>query len=213
VRVTRVKFCGMTSPADVAAAVDAGADAIGVIVADSERRVTLEQAAEIARAVPPFVAAFAVVGDGDAASAGVLRSLGYTLQFAGPTPPRECALHSAGRRYVKVLHVALDGSLDPGVPGYSPRDYADALLLLDTSAPQKLGGTGKTFAWSFARELARERPVAIAGGLSPANVGDCVRALRPFAVDVRSGIERDGRKDPTLMRDFVRAVRQADATA
>ncbi len=210
--MTRVKFCGMTSPADVAAAVDAGADAIGVIVADSERRVTLEQAAEIARAVPPFVAAFAVVGDGDAASAGVLRSLGYTLQFAGPTPPRECVLHSAGRRYVKVLHVAPDGSLDPGIPATRrattpTRCSCSTRRHRRSSAARARPSPGRSPAnWHAS---ARSRSPAA----SPANVGDCVRALRPFAVDVRSGIEREGRKDPTLMRDFVRAVRHADATA
>ena len=211
--MTRVKFCGMTSPADVTLAVGAGADAVGVILAPSERRVSVERAAEIARAIPPFVSAFAVVGDDELDRAAALARMGYTLQFAGATAPEECARHSAGRQYVKVLRVASDGALDCGVEGCGADDYAGALLMIDTAAAGRLGGTGTTFPWAFARDLARERPIAVAGGLRPDNVGDCVRAVRPFAVDVRSGIERDGRKDAVLMRAFLAAVREADASA
>ena len=212
--MTRIKFCGMTSPADVALAVEAGADAVGIICAPSERRVTLARAAEIARAIPPFIAGFGVVDAArDDGVAPALCELGLTLQFAGAVSPVACARQSAGRRYVKVLRVAADGTLDAGVRGFGPRDYRDALLLLDTAAPGRLGGTGVTFAWEAARALARERPIAVAGGLTPGNVGACVRALRPYAVDVRGGVERAGRKDAALMRAFVRAVRDADADA
>ena len=213
--MTRIKFCGMTSADDVALAVEAGADAVGLIVAPSERRVTLERAAEIARAIPPFIAGFAVVATADDDGlAPALRDLGLTLQFAGPASPAACARRSGGRRYVKVLHVAADGTLDTGLHQFGPHDYGDdALLLLDTANGAGLGGSGVAFAWDAARNLARERPIAVAGGLTPDNVGACVRALRPYAVDVRSGIERDGRKDPRLMRTFVAAVRAADADA
>jgi phosphoribosylanthranilate isomerase len=212
--MTRIKFCGMTSPADVALAVEAGADAVGIICAPSERRVSLERAAEIARAIPPFVSGFAVV---DTASDGgltpALLGLGLTLQFAGAASPLACARQSAGRRYVKVLRVAADGTLDGGLREFGPCDYGDALLLLDTAVPGRLGGSGVAFRWEVARPLARVRPIAVAGGLTPGNVGACVRVVRPFAVDVRSGVECAGRKDAALMRAFVRAVRDADADA
>ncbi len=212
--MTRIKFCGMTSAREVALAVEAGADAVGIILAPSERRVTLGRAAEIARAIPPFIAGFGVVdADEHTGLATALCELGLTLQFAGPSPPEACRRHSRGRRYVKVLHVASDGSMQSGLHGYGPPDYPDALLLLDTAAPVRYGGTGVTFDWDAARALAAERPIAVAGGLTAGNVGACVRTLRPYAVDVRSGVERDGRKDPALMREFVAAVRSADAQA
>jgi phosphoribosylanthranilate isomerase len=99
---TRIKFCGITSPEDVAIAVDAGADAVGIIVAESERRVSLERAAEIAQAVPPFVTGVGVIGDDDC-DAPALQALGLTLQFAGPAAPARCARLSGGMLYVKVF--------------------------------------------------------------------------------------------------------------
>jgi phosphoribosylanthranilate isomerase len=210
--MTRIKFCGMTSPLDVSLAVEAGADAVGIILAPSERRVTLTRAAELARAIPPFIAGFGVVdGCDEAVFSAALGQLGLTLQFAGATRPDACLQHSRGRPYVKVLHVASDGTIETGVAGLGPGAYRDALLLLDTASPARSGGSGVTFRWDVARALARERPIAVAGGLTPENVAACVRTLRPYAVDVRSGIERDGRKDPDLMRAFVAAVRSADA--
>jgi phosphoribosylanthranilate isomerase len=207
---TRIKFCGITSPEDVAIAVDAGADAVGIIVAESERRVSLERAAEIAQAVPPFVTGVGVIGDDDC-DAPALQALGLTLQFAGPAAPARCARLSGGMLYVKVFHVGRDGTIDAGLPGLRPRDYARALCMLDSSTAGGLGGSGTTFPWDFAAALARERPIIVAGGLTPENVGACVLRLRPYGVDVRSGVERGGRKDAGLMRDFVSAVREADA--
>jgi phosphoribosylanthranilate isomerase len=83
--------------------------------------------------------------------------------------------------------------------------------MFDSSVAGSFGGTGRAFDWSLVAALARERPLVMSGGLTPANVGACIRAVRPYAVDVRSGIETDGRKDPDKMRDFVRAVREADS--
>jgi len=212
--MTRIKFCGMTDGRDVALAVEAGADAVGIIVAPSERRVSLERAQEIARVIPPFVAGFGVVDDRMAETAApALRALGLALQFCGPAGPVACRRHAAGRPYVKVLRVGAGGAIEDEPGGFGPGDYPDAVLLLDTAAPGRLGGSGQSFPWEGARALASGRRVAIAGGLTPDNVGACVRALRPFAVDVRSGVERAGRKDMALMRAFVEAVREADASA
>jgi phosphoribosylanthranilate isomerase len=211
-RRTRVKFCGMTSAADIGLAVAAGADAVGVIVARSERQVTLEQAATIARAIPPFVSAVAVLGD-DIGDADALRALGFTLQFSAPTPPADCERASAGRPYIKAFHVTPDGQIDVGAPELDLFAYENAVWLFDAASPGRYGGSGIAFRWEALGELAERRPLVIAGGLTAENVGTVVRTLRPFAVDARSGVERDGAKDAERMQAFVRAVVAADAEA
>jgi phosphoribosylanthranilate isomerase len=208
---TRIKFCGMTTPQDVALAVEAGADAVGIILAESERRVSLAGVGRLAAAIPPFVSGFGVVGAEPAGVAPLLLDLGLLLQFCGPATPEECRRMSRGRAHVKVFHVAADGAVSSGLSGFGPADYSDALWQFDTSAAGRLGGTAVAFAWESVAKLARENRIAVSGGLTPENVGACVRTLRPFGVDVRSGIERAGRKDAALMRAFVRAVREADA--
>jgi phosphoribosylanthranilate isomerase len=209
---TRVKFCGMTSAADVGLAVAAGADAVGVILAPSARQVTLEQAAEIARAVPPFVRAVAVLGD-DIGAADALRALGFALQFSAPTPPDECARASAGLPYIKTFHVTPDGQIDVGSPELDLYAYERALWMFDAASPGRYGGSGIAFRWEALGDLAQRRPLVIAGGLNADNVGILVRTVRPFAVDARSGVESDGAKDAQHMQAFVRAVAAADAEA
>jgi len=206
---TRIKFCGMTSPQDVAVAVAAGVDAVGIIVANSERSVTLERAREIAAAIPPYVSGVGVVAD-DTSGAEALRDLGLTLQFAGPTPPDECERLAAGRPYIKTFFVGEGGEVSTGAPEFGLHGYAHALWMFDSSAPGRFGGSGLAFRWETVAEVARERPIVVAGGLSAENVGIVVQTLRPFAVDVRSGIERDGEKDRERMLAFVRAVHAAD---
>jgi phosphoribosylanthranilate isomerase len=200
-RRTRVKFCGMTSAADVALAVAAGADAVGLILAPSERQVTLEQAATIARAIPPFVSAVAVLGD-DIGDADALRALGFTLQFSGDESPETCELLAGGLPYIKVFH------LDPGAPHLQPERYAAysrALWMFDTRVPGRRGGSGLPFDWSALATLSQTRRIVVSGGLTPENVADCLRAATPYAVDVRSGVESGGRKDAAKMRAFVDA--------
>ncbi len=204
---TRVKFCGMTSAGDVALAVAAGADAVGVILAPSARRVTLERVAEIAAAIPPFVSRIGVVVDPSEEEAGVLGDLGFTLQFCGDETPETCAALAAGAPYVKVFHVPADATAFDFSPCAA---YTHATWMFDTRAPRHGGGSGMTFSWQLIEAAARERPIIVSGGLSAANVGACVAALGPYAVDVRSGIESDGRKDAAKMSAFLAAVRGAD---
>jgi phosphoribosylanthranilate isomerase len=209
---TRIKFCGMTSPEDVGLAVEAGADAVGIIVTESPRSVSLERVAEIVRAIPPFVAGIGVVGEVRVGEiAPVLRDLGLTLQFSGPEPPDSCERLSGGRTYIKAFHVNPEGVIDTGLADFGLHDYPHALWMFDSSSPGLLGGTGIAFRWDFVEALARERPIVVAGGLTHENVGALIRLMHPYAVDARSGIERDGKKDPELMRKFVRAVREGDA--
>jgi phosphoribosylanthranilate isomerase len=212
---TRIKFCGCTSARDAEAAVGLGVDAIGVIFADgSPRRVSTQTGATIARAVPTFVT---LVGVFVAPSAGEVQealTAGYTPQFSGNESAQACESVGSGR-YIKVFHVAFDADqcLDPAEFEQVARTYTRATWMLDTRVDGKHGGTGRSFDWKLAKALARERRVIISGGLTADNVGACIRALRPYGVDVRSGIETDGVKDPGKMRAFVRAVKEADAQA
>jgi phosphoribosylanthranilate isomerase len=202
----------MTNRREVALAVAAGADAVGVILADSPRRVPLDSLRELAVAIPPFITKVGVVANGSEDETTRLRSLGFTLQFSGSEAPAFCEDASGGLPYIKVFHIR------SGV-AYEPEDFAEleaygrSLWMFDAKSDARQGGSGMPFMWQAVEPIARERPIVVAGGLTPENVGDCIRLLRPYAVDVRSGVETDGEKDADKMRAFVRAVRLADAEA
>lgn len=206
---TRIKFCGMTSSEEVALAVEAGVDAVGFIVAPSERQVSVEQVAKMVPSVPPFVSAIGVMGE-DTGDAAALRDLGVALQFSGPTPPDECENLAGGRPYIKAFYVDAMGTIDGGAPGLQPATYANALWMFDAASPARLGGSGIVFRWEIVGGIARDRRLVIAGGLNAENVGALISSLHPYAVDVRSGIERNGEKDAQRMAAFVAAVRSAD---
>jgi phosphoribosylanthranilate isomerase len=203
-------MCGCTSVADVEGAVEAGADAVGVIFAPSERRISFSDAARIVESLPPMVSVVGVFID---PSLGELEeALGtlprMQLQFSGSEDPKLC--RAAGVPYTKVFHV------DPAEPAdldglrASIDRYTGGLPMFETASIVG-GGSGRTFDWTAIAPLARERRIAVSGGLTPENVGACVRTLRPYAVDVRSGVESERKKDAKKMRAFVRAVRDADA--
>jgi phosphoribosylanthranilate isomerase len=209
---TRIKFCGMTSSEEIALAVEAGADAVGVILAESPRRVPLAALAALGRAVPPFVSKVAVLVDPDDAELEAAVRHGFTVQFSGAEDPERCRRVGAANAYVKVFHVKSDQRYD--AEDIAALDaYAGALWQFDTRVEGTAGGTGVPFAWRVVEPLARRRRLVVSGGLTPQNVAECVTLVRPYAVDVRGGVETDGMKDPEKMRDFVRAVRAADAQA
>ncbi len=200
----------MTSAADVVLAVEAGVDAVGFIFAESPRRVTLDRVPEMLAAAPPLVTRVAVLTEREAALVPELLGLGFTLQFSGNEPAELCERLTGGTPYVKAFHV-VPGRADAGdLRAFEA--YRNALWMFDTFA-ERGGGAGVPFDWALVAPLARTRPVVIAGGLAAENVGACVRSVRPYAVDVRSGVERGGEKDIERMRAFVRAVREADAEA
>jgi phosphoribosylanthranilate isomerase len=202
-RRTRVKFCGMTSPADVALAVEAGADAVGVIVAQSARRVPLERLEEIAAAIPPFVARVGVLADQGKREADALRALGFTLQFSGEESAAECDALAGGAPYIKVFHVDPEaGALDL----QRCAAYSDALWMFDARGAGARGGTGTSFDWKLTEPVARAHRIVISGGLTARNVGACILKVHPYAVDVRSGIETDGKKDVAKMTAFIESV-------
>ncbi len=181
-----------------------------MILGPSARRVTAADARAIARALPAFVSPVAVFVNPTRADVDDARAWGFVPQLSGDEDPAFCA--AIGPRYVKALHV------EPGVERLSDDlaaladAFPDGDLLCDTRIAGAYGGTGRTFAWTAVESLVRRRRVIVSGGLTPENVAACVVALRPFGVDVRSGVERDDRKDPARMRAFVRAVRETDAS-
>ena len=209
---TRVKICGCTSAADVALAVEAGADAVGVILAErSERRVSLDRFRDIAQSVPALTALVAVFADPPESLVDEALKAGAIPQFHGDEPADACEAFAAGP-YLKAFHVAQRRAYDPDEFVRFARPFEHATWMFDTARDDGTsGGAGRTFAWEIARRLGGERRIVVSGGLTPENVAACVREVRPYAVDVRSGVETNGMKDPAKVRAFVRAVRDADA--
>jgi phosphoribosylanthranilate isomerase len=188
-------------------AVEAGADAVGVILARSKRQVTIEEAADILCAVPPGVRKVGVFVDAEPAFVALaVEKAGLDrVQFHGMETPAACA--AAPVPVVKALRVGPD--FDPAIV----EQYRGVVagLLLDTLVKGEAGGSGVTFDWSAALEVPRVAPVWLAGGLTPDNVAQAVRLVRPAGVDVSSGVEAvPRRKDPDRIRAFIAAVRAAD---
>lgn len=202
-----VKICGITRPEDALAAARAGAHAIGLVFyAKSPRHVTPARAAEIIRVLPPFVTTVGLFVDASAAEvrAALADAPVGLLQFHGDEAPGFC--RQFGRPYVKAVRVR------PGVDLLQyARDYHDAkALLLDNYVEGLHGGSGVAFDWSLIpRGL--PLPVILSGGLTPENVTEAVRRVRPNAVDVSSGVESaKGVKDAQKIAAFIKGVRNAD---
>ena len=202
----KVKICGITSVADGLAAAEAGADMIGLMLYEkSPRHVSLQTAAEIARALPPFVLRVGVfVNPTEELVLRAIADCGVTLlQFHGDEPPEFCT--QFGMMSMKAFRIRDAGSL-AALPDYSTEAY-----LLDAYSADALGGTGAKFNWELAIEAKKlGRPIVLAGGLTPENVAEAVRQVQPFGVDVSSGVESSpGKKDPAKVRAFIASVRNA----
>ncbi|MFO0692282.1 MAG: phosphoribosylanthranilate isomerase [Polyangiales bacterium] len=205
--MTRIKVCGLTRLGDALSCVDFGVDTLGInFWSGTKRRCDVGTAREIVKAVgdrAELVALFV-----DATEHEIRETLEATgirwVQLHGSEPPE---LVAAFLPYAyKALRVKGSGIREEA------RAYPGEHLLLDAYVPGGVpGGTGHTFDWSLAEELARERKLTLAGGLVPSNVGEAIRRVRPYRVDVASGVESaPGIKDPELVRAFVEAVREAD---
>jgi phosphoribosylanthranilate isomerase len=209
VGVTRIKFCGITTVEDAEIALGAGAWAIGLIFwPRSPRRVPAERAAEIAALTKrrAEVAGVFVNATLDHV-ARTADAVGLTmLQLHGDEGPAYCA-EAARRTGCKVIKaVRVRGGGDVRALGSFHTDYH----LLDSYTGGVPGGTGETFAWELARAHRGPIPMILSGGLNPDNVADAIAAVRPYAVDVASGVERSpGRKDPDKLRAFAAAVHAA----
>jgi phosphoribosylanthranilate isomerase len=205
---TRIKICGLTRLEDAQRAVDLGAAALGFnFYPPSPRYIEPEPARAIIRRLPPFVTAVGVFADETDAGhvISLARESGATaVQVHGPRFP---ALHELLSVFTLVVAVAVREGFKPE----ELRKIKPSAFLLDAFDPDRLGGTGRTFDWSVAREAKQYGPIILAGGLTPENVAQAVWEVRPFAVDVASGVESaPGIKDPAKLQAFFAAVAQAD---
>ncbi len=205
----RVKICGLQDEATALAAVAAGADFLGFVFAPSRRRVTPERARAIVAAVrerysPDTVKMVGVFVD----ECPLL--IDDVAAFCGLDYAQLCG--HAGDAYLQRLATPAIVAL-PATADLSPDDLATypqaVLFLLDAYSPSARGGTGRVCDWQAAGRAARLYPLLLAGGLNPDNVAAAIAAVRPWGVDVSSGVETDGRKDPAKMADFVRRAKEA----
>ena len=205
---TRIKICGLREASHAKVAADAGADAIGLVFhRPSPRYVEPAAAAAIVDTLPPYVSAVGLFVDLPAAEVrAILAAVRLDLlQFQGNEPPDYCA--QFGVPWVRAVR------MEPGTDlvEYAQRFSGARALLLDAHVPGQPGGTGRSFDWAvIPRSL--PIPLILSGGLTPGNVGSAVREVRPWAVDVSSGVEAQrGVKDPQKIVEFIRSVRLEDA--
>ena len=205
---TRIKICGITSVEDALAAAQLGADAIGLVFyPPSPRYVEVEQAAEIAAALPPFVTTVGlfVNADEQTISEVVSRVRIDLIQFHGNECKDYCGLHQ--RPYLKAVRMSDEVDLDKQMT-----DYAQArALLLDTYKAGVPGGTGEQFNWDRVPAHLADK-IILAGGLTPENVKDAIAQVHPYAVDVSGGVESaPGKKDKEKMARFIEAARTQES--
>ncbi|MCX7902733.1 MAG: phosphoribosylanthranilate isomerase [Burkholderiaceae bacterium] len=220
-RRTRIKICGVTRPEDVDAAASMGADAVGfVMYPPSARAVSLEQASTLARRLPAFVTPVLLFveptrNELDEAVCSVPNAM---IQFHGHERADFCEewAKQARRTYLRSVPIPIAPSVNVDLVEWQQRFASAAALLLDTQS-SGYGGSGSAFdwnsiAWSQLPTSVRAR-IVLSGGLSPANVGEAIERVRPFAVDVSSGVESQQRgiKDADKIKAFIAAVRAADA--
>jgi phosphoribosylanthranilate isomerase len=200
----RVKICGITRAAEAGWCVSAGADAVGLVFAESPRRLSPDRARRVAAAIPPFLVRVGVFADQEPGFiCEMCRLCGLqAVQLHGDEP-------AARRGEYPPLPVIKALRMSGGGPSRPPRFPADAWLL-DSGGPERAGGTGRTFDWKLVRGLRLRAPLILAGGLNPENVAEAVRRVRPFAVDASSGVESaPGRKSREKIMAFVRAAHGA----
>ncbi|MGZ3517472.1 MAG: phosphoribosylanthranilate isomerase [Vulcanimicrobiaceae bacterium] len=206
---TRIKFCGITNWQEALLAVETGADAVGLIFAPSPRRITESEAKYIAAKLPPFITPVGVFVNPAREEIDRARAIfpDLVVQLSGEESPS--FVSSLDGKIIKAIHVEQESNTE--ALQLACNQHPRAIILFDTKHPAMAGGTGTTFPWRTIAPIARERQVIVAGGLTPENVSQCVRTVRAFGVDVRSGVETEGRKDQMKMRAFVQAVKETDA--
>jgi len=201
----KVKICGLTRDEDVKAAVAAGADAIGFVFTASPRRISIDTAVRLSSYVPRGILRVGLFLDQDRSEIDrVINSVPLdVLQFHGSETEQECSVF--GLPWLKA--VAMENAESAK---QAESDYPGAMgLLLDSHTTGKRGGSGKVFDWSLSRSVAK--PIWLAGGLNATNVAQAIHIVRPFAVDVSSGVEAaPGIKDTSRIRAFIKAVREVD---
>lgn len=203
--MVRVKICGIRDWEEARMVLDAGVDTLGFVFARSPRAIKPEAAREIITRLPPFTTAVGVFVNEPRYSLMEIASFCRldVLQLHGDEPPEYC--HGLSQRLIKAVRVRDAASL-AGLEAY--REVRG--FLLDAWVPGKAGGTGKPFNWELVRgAVTGDKPVILAGGLTPENVGAAIQLVHPYAVDVSSGVEVGGRKNPARIAAFLEAVRKA----
>jgi phosphoribosylanthranilate isomerase len=203
----KVKICGITEKEDALSAVNLGADALGFIFAPSPRQIPMEKARHIIKTIPPFVKTVGVFVNQETTT--IREYINYCgldlVQLHGDESPEFC--RELMPYTIKAFRIKDDSNLQMCM---AYRANARALLL-DTYAKDKVGGTGKTFDWQLAVKIKKTGlPVILSGGLGPSNIEEAIRVVRPYAVDVNSGVEeRPGKKSYGLMRQLMDKIRKA----
>jgi phosphoribosylanthranilate isomerase len=209
--LTKIKICGINDVSYARAAVEAGADLIGVVFAPSPRQVSHEKAKEIAAAVKKYVPVVGVFVNMPAATVNSLASSCQLdwVQLSGDESWEYC--QEIEKPVIKTIHISPEWDEEELLVHLEDGQRLDRppVYLLDTLVENKYGGTGQVFSWEVASGAVTKFPVIIAGGLDPGNVGQVVASLRPWGVDVSSGVESEGVKDVDKIKAFVQAVRSA----
>ncbi len=202
--MVRVKICGITNVKDALHAIDAGADAIGFVFAPSRRRITVQAARLIVQELPPFVKTVGVFVNESLLNIQRIQDEAKLdlIQLSGEESEDFAAYFAADA--IKVVHVSTNTCP-------SATKYPYNTLLLDTLVEGQKGGSGQKFDWGLAVEIARTRRIIIAGGLNPENVVEAVHKVRPYAVDVSSGVELEpGRKDDVKVTTFIKRAKSVE---
>jgi phosphoribosylanthranilate isomerase len=204
--MVKVKICGITSYEDARAAVEAGADALGFVFYEkSPRFINPVRAAGIISRLPPFIQTVGLFVNEETEQ--VNWTADYcgidVVQLHGDETPEDCL--EVKRRVIKAFRIQKIISIAP-LEKY--QDYQVSGYLLDAWSPDAYGGTGRTFNWELAQAAKQYGPVILAGGLNPENVAEAIRVVKPYGVDVSSGVEAaPGKKDAEMVREFIRAAK------
>ena len=201
--MTRIKICGITNLEAALMAVDLGADALGFILSEkSSRKIDPDRAKQIILKLPPFVKTVGVFVNQSAEKINKrIRFCKFDIvQLHGTESPMFC--DSLKSKVIKAIHIKNKSDL------FKITEYKVSAFVLDTKVKGKFGGTGKTFNWSYAIEAKTLGPIILSGGLNPENVLKAIKKVKPYAVDVASGVEIEpGIKDPDKLEAFIKAVR------
>ncbi|MBI2917506.1 MAG: phosphoribosylanthranilate isomerase [Chloroflexi bacterium] len=217
----RVKVCGLSLPEQALVAAEAGADFVGVVFAPSRRRVTLDMAQEVARALemwyrmgvprPALVGVFADAPVAEVNAAARACPLEW-VQLNGDEPVEYCLQVEAP--VIKALRLPPGTDVSAALARILPYREALApqggLLLVESAVPGQYGGTGQAMDWTLAGQLARQVPFLLAGGLTPGNVGEAIERVRPWGVDVSSGVETNATKDLSKIKSFIKRARATE---